>query len=324
MLRDEVYRCDPTTAHLYRFHWVTQDLRIAPSFTVPIGQALFEERLMPARVWKQSAIYNDFLAPHDVPWFLAFLLHNTPTKVVNFSINSTRSRGPFDERDARRIEPLIPHIKRALDIKDRLNIAGTRQDTLRTGLDNLSFGVVVLDKSGLMLEASAVAMELLRSESAMGINADGTLWLHEPAGRQLKQWIEKGMPDDVQANGLLHARRAIGRSVSVTVTRLPEQATSWFGGGPPGWMLLLFDPERELTTSIQLVARDLGISEREAEVAALLAAGNSISVVAQRLNISIHTVRTHLKAIFASTDIHSQTELLLRIRGGPGGNSRFR
>ena len=85
------------------------------------------------------------------------------------------------------------------------------------------------------------------------------------------------------------------------------------------WMLLLFDPDCQLIASTAIIARDLGVSEREAEVAASLVTGYDIRAVAQRLNISVHTARTHLKTIFSKTGMRSQTELVRRIVSGPAG-----
>jgi DNA-binding CsgD family transcriptional regulator len=105
----------------------------------------------------------------------------------------------------------------------------------------------------------------------------------------------------------------------LTVTRLPAMNASWISGGTPRWMLLSFDPDRELFASTELIARDLGLSLREAELAALLVKECDVTLVAQRLHISIHTARTHLKSIFSKTGIRSQTELVRRIASGPAG-----
>jgi DNA-binding CsgD family transcriptional regulator len=91
----------------------------------------------------------------------------------------------------------------------------------------------------------------------------------------------------------------------------------WISGASPCWMLLLFDPDRSILASTELVARDLGLSLREVELAVLLVNGCDVTVVAQRLHISIHTARTHLKSIFSKTGIRSQAELAKRIAGGP-------
>jgi DNA-binding CsgD family transcriptional regulator len=69
----------------------------------------------------------------------------------------------------------------------------------------------------------------------------------------------------------------------------------------------------------QRIARDLGISDREAEIAVLLSTGADLPSVGRRLGISIHTVRAHVKHIFAKTGIRSQIELVRRILTGPAG-----
>ena len=53
-----------------------------------------------------------------------------------------------------------------------------------------------------------------------------------------------------------------------------------------------------------------GLSMREAEVMELIARGNSMAAIADRLVISENTVRTHAKHIYTKLDIHRRQELL--------------
>jgi DNA-binding CsgD family transcriptional regulator len=319
ILRDENHRFDPEILAAYRSHFASRDIRMDPGLQFAIGDAMFEPKLVPVRHWKGSEIYNDLLLPGDSPWVLAFWLHKASDKVVLISIQGSRHHGPFDESDGDRVKPLIPHLRRALEIKDRLELAKVRCDNLARGFDSLSFGALILDIHGRILEASAAATELMCADCGIRRNPDGTLWLREPAGSGLNHWILKGTPPAHNSDGLLHVPRPLARPLSVMVTRLPEMSTSWFSGDTPRWMLLLFDPDRRLSASTELIAHDFGITAREAEIAALLATGYDIQTVARRLAISIHTTRTHMKSIFSKTGIHSQADLVRRIATGPAG-----
>lgn len=53
-----------------------------------------------------------------------------------------------------------------------------------------------------------------------------------------------------------------------------------------------------------------GLSSRETEVMELIARGNSMASIAERLIISENTVRTHAKHIYTKLDIHKRQELL--------------
>lgn len=53
-----------------------------------------------------------------------------------------------------------------------------------------------------------------------------------------------------------------------------------------------------------------GLTEREAEVAALLAAGHSQRKISEVLSVSIGTVQSHIKAIYRKFDIHSRQEFI--------------
>lgn len=53
-----------------------------------------------------------------------------------------------------------------------------------------------------------------------------------------------------------------------------------------------------------------GLTEREAEVAVLLAAGHSQRKISEVLSVSIGTVQSHIKAIYRKFDIHSRQEFI--------------
>ena len=60
-----------------------------------------------------------------------------------------------------------------------------------------------------------------------------------------------------------------------------------------------------------LVLQDqYGLSSRETEVMELIARGNSVATIADKLIISENTVRTHSKHIYTKLDIHKKQELL--------------
>ncbi len=63
-------------------------------------------------------------------------------------------------------------------------------------------------------------------------------------------------------------------------------------------------------SSIEIEQDKVVLSERELEIIALIAKGNSTNEIAEKLFISPHTVKTHRKNINFKLGIHSPTELL--------------
>lgn len=57
-----------------------------------------------------------------------------------------------------------------------------------------------------------------------------------------------------------------------------------------------------------------GLSAREAQMARALAEGHRVNEIARSFSLSPHTVRNHFKAIFRKLGVHSQVELVARLR----------
>ena len=73
----------------------------------------------------------------------------------------------------------------------------------------------------------------------------------------------------------------------------------------------LFDDARNLRQAAAVEDRYDRLTERERQVFQLLADGNSNKEVANRLNLSLHTVETHRSRIMEKLGVHSTAELVL-------------
>ena len=318
VIRDEIHRLDPEAVHAYRQHWVSQDIRLDAAIPWPVGEPVFERKLQLQQKWERTAIFNEFLVSRDTPYFLATWLHKSPDKVVALSFQATLRHGPFNEPEARRLKRLLPHVTRALVIRDRLERQNVRVNTISSAMDRLQFGLFVLDAKARILEASAMAEQIMRGERAMRRDKDGTLWLREPAGSQLRDLLRSGVQFIRRCCGVLRVPRTDGKaSLSVLVLPMPDVTVSWTGTNEACWLVFVFDPDRRHAPAVEIVAAELGLTEREAQVASLLALGADMPLIAKRLGITANTARTHLKHIFNKTDTQSQGELIRRILTGP-------
>ncbi|MCU1351068.1 MAG: LuxR family transcriptional regulator [Acidimicrobiales bacterium] len=63
--------------------------------------------------------------------------------------------------------------------------------------------------------------------------------------------------------------------------------------------------------------RELGLSEREAEVVSLAALGRRNAQIAEMLYVSVDTVKTHLARSFRKLGVHNRTELSVTVHAHP-------
>ena len=317
VLRDQIYEYDPAVFRDFREQWSAKDIRLPAALSVPVDTAMTERTLLPHGEWERCEAFNEFFKINDAPWLITAWLHKSPEKVALFSVQATLSRGPFGEHDIARVERLVPHVRRALAIKDRLESDVLRNQSLLHAFDRVPFGMMILDANGRVLDASGVAIETLQGTDALQREAGGRFAFTGPIGRNLHRLIASSMRDGHLVDGQIKLPRGHGLSpLSLLLTPLPAQAAAWFTA-EPRWLLFIFDPETQVNADVDCVRRDLGISAREAELASLLAAGRTLELAAVQLGISFETVRAHLRSIFGKTGLHTQADLIRRVLTGP-------
>jgi two-component system, NarL family, response regulator NreC len=87
-----------------------------------------------------------------------------------------------------------------------------------------------------------------------------------------------------------------------------QRGTAFFS---PAVARLFQDARSSLARAVEVEDRYDTLTERERQVYQLAAEGNSNKDIANRLNLSLHTVETHRSRIMEKLDVHSTAELVL-------------
>jgi DNA-binding CsgD family transcriptional regulator/PAS domain-containing protein len=317
--RDEIHRFDPRIVADYRAHWCLQDVRLVPGSRMAIGVPQYEQAMFGSlRDWERSEIYNEFLRPHDAPYFLAHWLQKDASQVVALSIEATRGRGAFTPSDGASLSPFIPHVRRAFEIRARLQETDLQLHALRSAADRLPYGVLLLDDSGRLLEANGRAEQNLGPGQFLELDSSRRLDAAGKAGEALRRWWTHGAPPGTLGaeNGLIQVPRCSRPPLSLLVVKLATP-TPGFENRGAAWLVLVFDPDDRREPLREWIIQRFGVSAREAELLCALAAGQELGVAATSLGIRPGTAAAHLKSVFRKTGVHRRADLIRLAAAGP-------
>lgn len=280
------------------------------------GEVGFDRDFISESEMDRDEFYADFLAPENLRYFLSATLANRTGKVVSFAaVHRSPRDGHASKSDARRLERLIPHLRQALDTHLRLEALRQRDGVLVDLLGRLDTGVVLLDMAGRIIHANASAEAILRaSDGLCGVCSQ--LAFADPAARQrfakiLAAFLDGTLEAAVRPGGELFVPRPSGRpAYVVSVRRLPVPDGDDGPGADAAAIVFLHDPARVEAPAAERIASAFGLTQREAELAAALYAGQSLSEHAAERGIRLTTARFHLYQAMDKMGVRRQTDLV--------------
>jgi DNA-binding CsgD family transcriptional regulator len=200
---------------------------------------------------------------------------------------------------------------RAVDIGQRLAAANAMSGDLADAQARSPHGLFVVDADGRLRQANPTGQALLCGAGPLRLSAGRLTAAAPDIARRLEGLIRQATSDDpaARASGSLALRSPSHHApLSVSVIPTSRQTHSMFDPSRSA-IVCVTDPEARLSLS-ELTLRDLyGLTPAETRVAIALFEGDDPPAAAERLKLSVATVRTHLAHIFDKTEAHSQAEL---------------
>ena len=251
---------------------------------------------------------KDFLDRFGLRWFASFIaMPFDEISPVFLTIERPAAREPFSPSEKSLLQTVVAHVQRASQLS--LAVAASAQAGLLDGLDRMNRGAMLLDDLGRVVCLNGAAKRQLGN--GLSIIASRLRARSQPANLALQALIDSvTAPPPYRQKSALDAvavPRPQGRPVLLQAAPLVNSARDFFQQARA--LVILQDLEHFPETDSTLLQVAFGFTPTEARVAQAIAGGKRPSQIAANLAISVNTVRSHLKQVFAKTDTNSQSEL---------------
>lgn len=193
-------------------------------------------------------------------------------------------------------------------------------ETFERVYDQLALGVLVVDRAGSLVRANRTAMRLLDHRDGLELTDDRVRARDAQDDSRLQEAIVRAATRADEHTDLDMAIVSVGRRDKPSLSVLAVSSTSpifRFLENGLVTTLVVIDPDLAVVPSGDTLRALCGFTPREAELAALLMQGLSVTDSAAAMGVSTTTARTFLARITAKTDSHSQAELMVRLLAIP-------
>jgi DNA-binding CsgD family transcriptional regulator/PAS domain-containing protein len=287
------------------------------------GKALAGTEVVEERVLTTSFIYNEFLLPKvNVHHLVGSLLPLSGGYQGVVGIHRPRDASDFAPEEVEQLNRLLPHLQRALEVRQKLRLAEETNRSFESALDRLSVGVIMLGAPGRLLHVNAAADAILRQADGLLRTPDGLRANRKKDDRRLQELIagvRRRTGDCRSAGGHLRVERPSGRRAYAVMLAPAGPAVVDGGTTSPAILVFVSDPGGKIVSDLAVLKELFGFPPAEARLALALLSGVTMPEFASQAGVSYNTARTLLARALARTDTRSQTELAQLVARSIGG-----
>jgi len=297
-------------ASAYREQFFSLD----PFVNLPLNKVIALEDIVADAELRKSDYYLHYLEPIGLFRILGVDTAEPGGMLARLRVARRNSDAYFAQQERELLTRLTPHLRRAIEIYARLNRAISERDVYAGAVNQLSVATIILNEEGCVLTTNEVGRALLDQADGLSLR-DARLHIE---GRDINRELQEALTAIIRAQQhgeasvvrALRVPRAGGRADLGLVIRPATNAREGESRVIPAAAIFISDPELEVETSQQILGELFSLTPAEARLATLLARGLSLAEVSRAQNISQHTARAQLKAIFAKTGVSRQAELV--------------
>jgi DNA-binding CsgD family transcriptional regulator/PAS domain-containing protein len=269
-----------------------------------VDEPVRTEDVLDIEEFKQSRYYKEFDLPYNVGDVLAAKVIEDRNRIVSCNVSG---KDGYGVDDVERFRGLCPHLRRVLTISDLLERKTVECNSLAEVLDRLAVAVILVDPKQRIIHANAAAQEFLSGNRSLS-SVHGVLTANDPRNREELRRASR-MPDlDVKS---LSLETEEGHFAVATLLPLTSGLRANYGGqlSASAAIFVHHQPSFDEGMVTTLVSA-FGLTGAEGRVLSALLEGLNLADISARFQISINTVRWHLKQLFEKTNTKRQGDLI--------------
>lgn len=282
------------------------------------GQILRTEEVLPFQAYRRTAFCQEWGKRNQVVHGIGVCFQERGPFPLVLTINRGEGRGPFEDWELAPLQPLVPHLKRAAFLRERL----AEVEAQSWMLDNLAFPMLMIAQDRKLRWMNAAASRFLEEDGRLQLRQGfvfatfagddsilekalrgGRFFSNSPAVEGFGEWAPLSNLEDS------------GRNTWMCIAPAPSTLQRKAGGIASAahtgmFVAIILNHEVRSQAMEQRLKLLYGLTAAEANVAIGMVDAQSVNDLAERLKISRNTVKTQLASVFAKLGIRRQTELI--------------
>jgi DNA-binding CsgD family transcriptional regulator len=310
---------EPGYVELYRKHYAKLDPTTGPILLRDIGDVASATDLLPYGELVKSCFYKEWLQPQGFVDTLQASLDKSPTDVVHLCFMRSGDSGMIDNATRDRLRLIIPHMRRAVLVGELVDRTTAQAATFGDALDGICAGLFLVDANGQIVHANASGHAMLAQGVLLRSHGDRLTPHDANAAQGLHEIFSSAanVRSDIGPRGgavpitgrdgehyVAHvlsltagARRQVGADDSAVAAVFVQKAS-----------LDLPSPQAAIGKLYKLTPTELRVLSGIVHV-------GGVPEVALAMGISVSTVKTHLRRLFAKTGTDRQADLVKLVAG---------
>ena len=250
--------------------------------------------------------YQEFLRPIGIFWHANAILAPGSDECVELSLKRSIALEPYQPADRILLNTVLPELHAAARIAKGILDAEARGMAWLLG--RRGGPIIELDHHGMVMPGQAIG----EGNPVCPVHMSRGRFVADDRTAQLQ--VDRAVAGAVSRPGCLGLAAltgADGRRYLLQVHPVPGRTRDIFSSAAA--LALLIERDRAaapLRTDLASLRSAYGLTEREANVAALLAEGLDINAIAARLGIRPNSARSYLKDVLQKTGATRQAELV--------------
>jgi DNA-binding CsgD family transcriptional regulator len=241
-------------------------------------------------------------------WFAGAKVAEIDKGLVTISVERKSNQQQFTSGELEKIGSTLPHLRQAVHLMHQLGLA--RAGGMLDAFDCMQCGGILLDWLGRVVRTNRSADRLLGR--ALKIRHGHLKASEKRADDQLQRVIGNvlatGHASDPSTVEVAVVPREQGRPFIVSANPLTGSGRDLFGRAKA--IIMIIDSDEHHEPGEPILRQAFSLTPAESRVALGLARGLELQEIATAAGVTPGTARAQLKAIFAKTDTHRQSELV--------------
>jgi DNA-binding CsgD family transcriptional regulator len=287
---------------------------------LPMGATSNDAAVMPVRELKRKEFYSDWLRPQGLVHTMGANLLSDQRGTTEIAVLRSARRGHYSASEQILLKQLVPHFQRAVQVQRSLFLARMQAQSGGQALSASGIGMIIVAEDARVLSCNDVAERIV--SAGCGITIRGTrLCAQTSAATELlrvtiAEAARAGVRSGRGSGGVLALPAGLENRMPVLIAPLKAE-NDLFRFHRPAAVVFISGKERSSRLAAADIEQVFGLTPAEARIVCGLLEGLSLNEYALKARVSVATVRTQLKQVFAKTGATSQSILMRLILADP-------